>query len=332
MHGGREGAGVGPEGPRRQCADDHGSGTTRSLSERDAGHACPLMSPTLLSMPCKGEELMDDWLSLGEASLPSDNQLKNEIDPQALAEALGSGNAGLYGQFHPFNEVFNTATATGAAATSSSSSCPPDLPQIKVEGSQLSDNEVHAIIRDRQKKDNHNMIERRRRFNINDRIKELGTLLPKNNDPYFEVIRDARPNKGTILKSSVDFIKCLKQENERLKQIEEFSKKTEQMNKRLLIRIRELELQAKTHGLIADWQASEPLPPMNMSSGYIKAEDGTSLISLSNVVPQQIQTTACVSTLVISEDLVCTAPKTFHPSRPRKFCKSEHEEAEEREP
>ncbi|CAB3377072.1 Hypothetical predicted protein [Cloeon dipterum] len=315
--------------------------TTASHSRRpsalvsNTGPQERVMSPGLSSVATsvsEGEELMDDWLSLGEASLPSDNQLKNEIDPQALAEALGSGNAGLYGQFHPFNEVFNTATATGAAATSSSSSCPPDLPQIKVEGSQLSDNEVHAIIRDRQKKDNHNMIERRRRFNINDRIKELGTLLPKNNDPYFEVIRDARPNKGTILKSSVDFIKCLKQENERLKQIEEFSKKTEQMNKRLLIRIRELELQAKTHGLIADWQASEPLPPMNMSSGYIKAEDGTSLISLSNVVPQQIQTTACVSTLVISEDLVCTAPKTFHPSRPRKFCKSEHEEAEEREP
>lgn len=27
------------------------------------------------------------------------------------------------------------------------------------------------------------LVERRRRFNINDRIKELGTLLPKNNDP-----------------------------------------------------------------------------------------------------------------------------------------------------
>ena len=30
------------------------------------------------------------------------------------------------------------------------------------------------VDKDRQKKDNHNMIERRRRFNINDRIKELG--------------------------------------------------------------------------------------------------------------------------------------------------------------
>ncbi|KAI1710647.1 helix-loop-helix DNA-binding domain-containing protein [Ditylenchus destructor] len=33
--------------------------------------------------------------------------------------------------------------------------------------------------RERRKKDIHNMIERRRRFNINDRIKELGLMLPK---------------------------------------------------------------------------------------------------------------------------------------------------------
>lgn len=33
---------------------------------------------------------------------------------------------------------------------------------------------AHDVDKDRQKKDNHNMIERRRRFNINDRIKELG--------------------------------------------------------------------------------------------------------------------------------------------------------------
>ena len=59
--------------------------------------------------------------------------------------------------------------------------------------------------KERQKKDNHNAIERRRRFNINDRIKELGTLLPKQ-DP------EIRPNKGTILKSSVDYIQLLKRE------------------------------------------------------------------------------------------------------------------------
>ena len=84
--------------------------------------------------------------------------------------------------------------------------------------------EAKALLKERQKKDNHNLsetggrqwgrggvgislwgwggvsmlgwevlptpnpsqyptVERRRRFNINDRIKELGTLIPKSNDP-----------------------------------------------------------------------------------------------------------------------------------------------------
>ncbi|XP_037044431.1 transcription factor E3 isoform X2 [Bradysia coprophila] len=120
---------------------------------------------------------------------------------------------------------------------------------IKQEPSAMSDAEIHAIAKDRQKKDNHNMIERRRRFNINDRIKELGTLLPKNNDPYYEVVRDVRPNKGTILKSSVDYIKCLKHEVNRLKQTENRQKQIENQNRRLMLRIQELEMQAKSHGL-----------------------------------------------------------------------------------
>lgn len=91
--------------------------------------------------------------------------------------------------------------------------------------------------KDRQKKDNHNMIERRRRFNINDRIKELGTLLPKNNEAYYEIVRDVRPNKGTILKSSVDYIKCLKHEINRLRKTELKQKDMELQNKRLVQRI-----------------------------------------------------------------------------------------------
>uniref|UniRef100_A0A1A9WQD3 BHLH domain-containing protein n=1 Tax=Glossina brevipalpis TaxID=37001 RepID=A0A1A9WQD3_9MUSC len=121
--------------------------------------------------------------------------------------------------------------------------------RIKQEPNSMADAEANALAKDRQKKDNHNMIERRRRFNINDRIKELGTLLPKTNDPYYEVVRDIRPNKGTILKSSVDYIKCLKHEVSRLKQNEYRQRQMEVMNHRLLHRIKELEMQARSHGL-----------------------------------------------------------------------------------
>lgn len=139
----------------------------------------------------------------------------------------------------------------------SDSSLANDL-NIKNEPFLLSEQEIHAMAKDRQKKDNHNMIERRRRFNINDRIKELGTLLPKTNDPYYEIVRDVRPNKGTILKSSVEYIKCLKNEVHRLKQQEARQKQMEHINRRLQLRVQELERQAKSHGLpVSDfnWQS-----------------------------------------------------------------------------
>ncbi|CAM4673628.1 unnamed protein product [Lepidochelys olivacea] len=121
-----------------------------------------------------------------------------------------------------------------------SNSCPADLPNIKTE---LSENEAKALMKERQKKDNHNLIERRRRFNINDRIKELGTLIPKSNDP------EMRWNKGTILKASVDYIRKLQKEQQRAKEMELRQRKLEQANRSLQLRVQELEMQAQLHGL-----------------------------------------------------------------------------------
>ncbi|XP_075039537.1 microphthalmia-associated transcription factor isoform X9 [Mixophyes fleayi] len=112
---------------------------------------------------------------------------------------------------------------------------------IDIYGNQES--EARAMAKERQKKDNHNLIERRRRFNINDRIKELGTLIPKSNDP------DMRWNKGTILKASVDYIRKLQREQQRSKELENKQKKLEHANRHLLLRIQELEMQARAHGL-----------------------------------------------------------------------------------
>lgn len=61
--------------------------------------------------------------------------------------------------------------------------------------------------------------------------------MPKTNDPYYEVVRDIRPNKGTILKSSVEYIKCLKHEVTRLKQTESRQKQMEHQNRRLMQRV-----------------------------------------------------------------------------------------------
>ncbi|XP_058647824.1 transcription factor E3b isoform X1 [Onychostoma macrolepis] len=165
-------------------------------------------------------------------------------------------------------DVYNSPGMTTPAITVSNS-CPADLPNIKREliGNDLlspasvfflcfscllcgsnnscifSDTETRAFMKERQKKDNHNLIERRRRFNINDRIKELGALIPKSNDP------EMRLNKGTILKASVDYIRKLQKEQQRAKEIEMRQKKLETSNQALLLRIQELEMQARHHGL-----------------------------------------------------------------------------------
>ena len=81
------------------------------------------------------------------------------------------------------------------------------------------------------------LVERRRRFNINDRIKELGTLLPKHSDQYYDIVRDVRQNKGSILKASVDYIKILKKEKEKKSFIEEKYRKLEQVNRKALLKI-----------------------------------------------------------------------------------------------
>ncbi|KAL4655918.1 microphthalmia-associated transcription factor isoform X1 [Arapaima gigas] len=125
--------------------------------------------------------------------------------------------------------------------------------------------EVRALAKERQKKDNHNLIERRRRFNINDRIKELGTLIPKSNDP------DMRWNKGTILKASVDYIRKLQREQQRAKELENRQKRLEHANRHLMLRIQqELEMQARAHGLSV--AASAALCSSELAARLIKQE------------------------------------------------------------
>ena len=80
-------------------------------------------------------------------------------------------------------------------------------------------------------------VEGRRRFNINDRIKELGTLLPKHNEQYYDLVRDVRQNKGSILKASVDYIKILRKEKEKKILLEEKCRKLEQLNRKALLKI-----------------------------------------------------------------------------------------------
>ena len=69
-------------------------------------------------------------------------------------------------------------------------------------------------------------------------------MLPKSNEQYYEIVRDVRQNKGSILKASVDYIKILKKEKERKAHAEEKCRRHEQVNRKLLIK---LQVKSKSH-------------------------------------------------------------------------------------
>ncbi|XP_017769301.1 PREDICTED: microphthalmia-associated transcription factor isoform X2 [Nicrophorus vespilloides] len=224
-------------------------------------------------LPPGGGSLAADFTPIGSFNF---NTSSSPSEVHAMSPALSSAATSTSGAEDLIDDLLSlesSSLASDSLKTSDNSLTSAEI-SIKNEPFAFTEAELHALAKDRQKKDNHNMIERRRRFNINDRIKELGTLLPKNNDPYFEIVRDVRPNKGTILKSSVEYIKCLKNEVQRLKQNEIRQKQTEHINRRLQLRIQELERQAKSHGLpVSDFSWQQSSASSSLYNTYSKSQN-----------------------------------------------------------
>ncbi|KAL4226345.1 Transcription factor E3 [Mactra antiquata] len=191
------------------------------------------MSTSAATSISEVESLLNDLQDIQEFDSNLDDDLKS-IDTSQL-EQLSSTN--------PVNtDYVFTPVCSGITTANSAPSMLPGQ-RINTPTSFLTEDDARMWAKERQKKDNHNMIERRRRFNINDRIKELGTLLPKTIDP------DLRQNKGSILKASVDYIRKLRRDQERLKQLEEKQRISDLQNRKMLLRIQQLELLMKAQGL-----------------------------------------------------------------------------------
>uniref|UniRef100_W5KIZ0 Transcription factor EB n=1 Tax=Astyanax mexicanus TaxID=7994 RepID=W5KIZ0_ASTMX len=182
-------------------------------------------------------------------------------------------------------DVYTGPGMAGPTIAMTSNSCPANL-AIKRE---ISDAEARAMAKERQKKDNHNLIERRRRFNINDRIKELGTMIPKTND------LDVRWNKGTILRASVEYIKRMQKDVQRTREVENNFKRMEVANKQLWLRIQELEMQARLHGLPST-SPSGLGNNMEMMNPFVKQESLPPLPQHLHPQPPPLQYSAVGST------------------------------------
>ncbi|XP_062441248.1 microphthalmia-associated transcription factor isoform X8 [Rhea pennata] len=231
-----------------------------TLANKHANQAlslpCPNQPGDHVMPPGTGSSAPNSPMAMLTLNSNCEKEMDDVIDDIISLES--SYNEEILGLMDPALQMANTLPVSGnlidlysnqsmpPPGLNISNSCPANLPNIKRELTACifpTESEARALAKERQKKDNHNLIERRRRFNINDRIKELGTLIPKSNDP------DMRWNKGTILKASVDYIRKLQREQQRTKELENRQKKLEHANRHLLLRIQELEMQARAHGL-----------------------------------------------------------------------------------
>ncbi|KAK5934238.1 hypothetical protein CgunFtcFv8_014653 [Champsocephalus gunnari] len=215
-----------------------------------SGNSAPNSPMAMLNIGSSHETEMDEVIDDIISMQSNYDDIQAYIDPIQMPNTLPLSSSHL--------DVYTGPGMKGPAIAMTSNSCPANL-AVKRELT-----ESRAMAKERQKKDNHNLIERRRRFNINDRIKELGTMIPKTND------LDVRWNKGTILRASVEYIKRMQKDAHRSREVENNFKRMEMANKQMMLRIQELEMQARLHGLPNN--SPSALNPTDLMSSYIKQE------------------------------------------------------------
>jgi len=101
-----------------------------------------------------------------------------------------------------------------------------------------------------------------------------------------------RQNKGTILKASCDYIKRLKKDQDRMRMMEEHQKQLESTNRKMLLKIQELEMSMKAHGLghaegstqqlLSDMM--NPGPAVQVDTTLVKTEPDHQLTALTDEI------------------------------------------------
>ncbi|KAF9925526.1 hypothetical protein FBU30_004690 [Linnemannia zychae] len=130
------------------------------------------------------------------SSLPTGNAFHSMSMPAQRSDWFGASDGHSVGSFeNPSGLQF----ATGEMHM---------LDSLFEDGSESKSNNRAMLLNEkrRRRRESHNAVERRRRDNINEKIQELSTLLP---ECYVDTAN--KPNKGVILRKSVDYIRHLQQ-------------------------------------------------------------------------------------------------------------------------
>ncbi|CEP17349.1 hypothetical protein [Parasitella parasitica] len=146
-------------------------------------------------------------ISTGSPIIPNPNRMSSSFDqhqPFSAPAHVGHGFMGYMSgltAFHHQPVDGNSLTATGSRSFE------------EYESIQM--NQQRLTEKKRRRRESHNAVERRRRENINERIQELGTMLPQAMLDELTGVNgnnNNKPNKGAILRKSVDHIRTLQHE------------------------------------------------------------------------------------------------------------------------
>lgn len=162
----------------------------------------------------------------------SPNQVPRQGTDQIFSPPLPSDNIRSPPQLpmrflHDYGVHSNTSSPVGSLGSDAFGLSPSAKPPLGKAGGMahsLDDKQQQILAeRRRRRRESHNAVERRRRDNINEKIQELATLVPDSllyaADPLASptgpgsqasnLTKDGKPNKGTILSRSVDYIRNL---------------------------------------------------------------------------------------------------------------------------
>ncbi|XP_030234687.1 transcription factor E3 isoform X2 [Gadus morhua] len=212
-------------------------------------------------------------------SLATKIEIKDTVNDDIISlESSFNEDFLIHSQPDMLLDVYSSAGSDDPSITTSKSSL-GNLESAKREPQEV---ETKVLAKERQKKDNHNLIERRRRFNINDRIQELGAMIPRSAD------QELRWNKGTILKASVDYIRRLQKEQQRARDLEVRQRTLENSNRTLELRVQELELRAGSLSSLSSCSSISSLHPTFASSApAMAAMLNPPLVSMVSTPPDQ---------------------------------------------
>lgn len=123
---------------------------------------------------------------------------------------------------------------------------------------------------------------------------------------YYDIVRDVRQNKGSILKASVDYIKRLKNDQHKKKALEEELRLEKVQNRKLLLKLQEYETQMKAYGIPLQPYAWKPATPTTTLFVNSKPVDKPTLASNGTGVTATLAAHARLATA--AQQAMCDKP------------------------